>query len=91
MSTFGCGFVFICIIISGVFYDQSDDIVESILGISAEFATKINVVSTPKDDISKLVLLGHQEWDCPTVGEERRDAQARVHRGGGRCRLMTPD
>ena len=38
------------------FYDQSDDIVEYILGILPEFATKINVVTT-QDDISKLVDL----------------------------------
>ena len=31
-----------------VFYDQSDDIVGVHLGVSAEIATKINVVSTQK-------------------------------------------
>ena len=47
------GFVFICIYCL-VFYDQSDDVVEVYLGKLADFATKINVVST-QDDISKLV------------------------------------
>ena len=41
------GFVFICMYYLVVFYDQSDDIVEYIWGILAEFATNINVISTP--------------------------------------------
>ena len=50
------GFVFICIYYL-VFYDQSDDIVEYILGILAEFATKINVVSTQK--------MIYRSWSIP--------------------------
>ena len=48
IKPFGWFRIYLYMYISGVFYDQSDDLVESIWGILAEFANKINVVSTQK-------------------------------------------